>query len=197
MNGDRAGGWGRRYAGPARAGGAAIAIALAGRPVRAEPRACEDGRVDVHGAPSLRWSAAIGRACEELASLTDSDRSARVIVMPVDDDLILEATLADGRSTLRRIKSPGALASALRALFELPIETAAPAPASAPAPAPAPAPASASASAPASASASASTTETAAEPSPKLGFDLGGSAATRLAGPGPYYSVGLSGFAQL
>src|ERR1019366_9836758 len=45
--------------------------------------------------------------------------------------------------------------------------------------------------------ASASTTETAAEPSPKLGFDLGGSAETRLAGPGPYYSVGLSGFAQL
>ena len=160
---------------------ASFAAVLAGASVRADPRLCADPRVEIRGWPGPQWREAIARACATLANAPDSDRSARVTIAQVGEALELEATLVDGRSTVRTVRTPGSLEVALQALFELPpapvVTAPAPPPEMAPAPEPAP---------------------TAPAPSPALhlGIDLGALAATRIAGPGPYYSIGLSAFAQ-
>src|ERR1019366_4737849 len=142
-----------------------------------------------------------------------------------EDDLILEATLSDGRAALRRVKTAAALESALEALFELPplpsipprdtsgthsevgarLDTQDPALTSASASAPAPAPATIpprDTSGPHSEVGARLDTQdpalaSAPAPALRIGVDLGGLAAARIAGPGPYTSAGVSGFAQL
>jgi hypothetical protein len=148
------------------------------------PAACEDPRVRVDGAPGDLWLQSIAHACAALDAKPDSDPSARVVLVPSGDDLIVEVTLADGRSALRRVRSPDSLGSVLAALLELPAEESKPAhptgesaaPAvEIPAPAPAPLP---------------------PPPSPRLGIELGGGASGRVAGGG-YLSLGPSAFGQV
>lgn len=56
----------------------------------------------------------------ELRSVPDRDPSADAQLVPAGDDVIIEITLQDGRSTLRRITRAEALAPTLRALLTLP-----------------------------------------------------------------------------
>ncbi len=114
--------------------------------------------------------------------MRDSDPSARVVFVPSGDDLIVEVTLADGRSALRRVRTPSSLGSVVAALLELPpiadskvarppgdnvqTEVQTPAP-------PGPTPS-----------------------SPDVGFELGGSVSGRVAGGG-YLSLGPSAFGQV
>jgi hypothetical protein len=149
------------------------------------PAACEDPRVRIDGAPDGPWLQSIAQACAALDAKPDSDPSGRVVLVPSGDDLIVEVTLADGRSALRRVRSPDSLGSVLAALLELPTtgenqpahpssESAPPAVQS-PAPAPAPLP---------------------PPPSPRLGIELGGGVSGRVAGGG-YLSLGPSAFGQV
>lgn len=145
---------------------------------------------------SPRWIEAIERACADLAAAPGADASAQVRIVPVDRDLSVEVTLADGRSASRRIATPEALRPTLEALLLVP--TLAPAPRartteeSAPPPRepvftraedpglgrPPPA-------APA-----------ASPPEPTFGVDIGGGVGGRVAGDG-YLSVAPAAFAEL
>jgi hypothetical protein len=50
----------------------------------------------------------------------DTDVTARVRILPADPDLIVEISLRDGRSTIRRVRDPAALTPTLEALLSLP-----------------------------------------------------------------------------
>ena len=146
---------------------------------------CEEPRVRIEGRPSERWLEAIARACDELSTMSDRDTSATVRMLPSDDDLIVEVVLADGRSALRRVKSPLGLRSALEALLTLP-------PANSPTPR-APAPPSTSSELPPA--------ESPPPPPPKrpehgLGVEIGLGVAGRVAG-GEYASVAPTAQANL
>ena len=153
-----------------------------------EPGAvCEDARVRIHHPPDERWLASIVRACEEIGAMPDNDPDARVRIVPVDGDLIVEVTLKDGRSTLRRVTSPASLLPTLEALLTVP--PARPEPA-APAPEPAPPP---------------SVAEPRYRPPlppplpqpPSFGIELGGALGGRVSGAQGYLSFAPSGFAAL
>jgi hypothetical protein len=102
-------------------------------------RLCEESDVRIEGKPAEGWADALGRVCGDLLAMKDRDTSASVRLLASDDDLVVEVTLADGRSAIRRIKSPFALRAALEALLTLPPRPAEPPPAPAPlAPAPVP-----------------------------------------------------------
>jgi hypothetical protein len=159
----------------------------AGFPPTSGP-SCADPRVRVDGAPGDGWIEAIVRACEALAAMSDSDHSARIILVPSGQDLIVEVSLADGRSTFRRVTAPSSLNSILAALVELPVEQyfepagipvdGTPPPAALRQLPTTPAPAATS------------------PPSPRVGVELGAAASGRVAGQG-YLSFGPSAFAQL
>lgn len=146
---------------------------------------------------SARWMEAIERACADLATAPGADASARVRIVPLDRDLSVEVTLADGRSASRRLASPDALRPTLEALLLIPMlapaaiarAAADPAPPREPVftraddpgvgkPPPPPAPASSS------------------PPEPTFGVDFGGSVGGRVAGDG-YLSVAPAAFAEL
>lgn len=74
-----------------------------------------------------KWRDALAVACVDLAAMKDRDATAAIRLVPSGDDVILEVTLADGRSALRRVREPLALRSVLEALVALP-PTRAPAP---------------------------------------------------------------------
>jgi hypothetical protein len=69
---------------------------------------------------------AIERACADLATAPGADASAQVRIVPVDRDLSVEVTLADGRSASRRLATAESLRPTLEALLLVP--TLAPAP---------------------------------------------------------------------
>jgi hypothetical protein len=81
---------------------------------------CEDSRVRIQGRPDDRWIEPIVRACEELQLLPDRDPTAHVRILASAHELIVEVALNDGRSTLRRVRSPEALQSTLEALLTVP-----------------------------------------------------------------------------
>lgn len=149
---------------------------------------CEDARVRIQGRPDGRWLEPIVRACEALRAVRDLDDTARVRIVPAGNDLIVEVALADGRSTMRRVRDPGRLQITLEALLAVP-----PAPAAAP-------PAISPADAPV-ANEPPIVPETEkpahAEPHPaSFGVEIGGSAGGRVAGAG-YFSFAPAGFGQL
>lgn len=81
---------------------------------------CEDPRVRIQGRPDGRWLEPIVRACEELRTMPDADANARVRILPAGSDLIVEVSLKDGRSTLRRVQDPSRLRTTLEALLTVP-----------------------------------------------------------------------------
>jgi hypothetical protein len=146
---------------------------------------CEDSRVRVQGHPDPRWLEPITRACDDLRVASDSDSSATVRIVPNGPDLVVEVTLADGRSAVRRISDPSTLEPTLEALLETP-----PAPRAqptTPAPAPARTPDGAGRREPSSAP----------PESASFGVEIGGSLAGRIAGSEGYFSPAPSAFAQL
>jgi hypothetical protein len=87
---------------------------------RADVHRCEDARIQVASEVQPRWRAAIERACASLAALPGVDPSARVRIGPIDRDLAVEVTLADGRFASRRVVAPEALLATLEAVLVVP-----------------------------------------------------------------------------
>ena len=159
---------------------------------------CEDPRVRIQGQPNERWLEPIVRACEDLRAMHDRDATARVRIVPAGRDLIVEITLLDGRSTLRRVTVPERLRPTLEALLTVP-------PSSPPQPAPPPPEAS-----PPPAPSTSRVDPTATRefpPGPKqppatpaqrtFGVEIGGTLGARIAGQQGYFSFSPAGFAQL
>jgi hypothetical protein len=82
--------------------------------------ACVDPRVVVEGALDARWLEPLTRLCEQLPAIKDMDPSARLRFVAAGPDVIIEATLGEGRSALRRLRSPDDLRLTVEALTVAP-----------------------------------------------------------------------------
>lgn len=178
-----------------------LAVELAWAPTawaEEQETVCEDPRVRIQGRPDGRWLEPIVRACEELRAMPDADATARVRIVPAGADLIVEVSLKDGRSTLRRVQDPSHLRTTLEALLTVP-----------PALSAAPSPEDGSAgiqsrrsteSPRSQALVNELSNERSPVPSkpvpPSFGVEIGGAIGGRLAGR-EYYSLAPAGFAQL
>lgn len=156
------------------------------RVARAGADGCAALGIRVEGELSAQWQAVLERACLDIDERF-TDATAHTRITPVDRDLTVAVTLADGRSTSRRVHVPEALRPTLEALIVLPPErrpSAAVADAPPPPPthqelppAPPPAP-----------------PFVAAEP--RVGIELGGGVGARLASHA-YRSLAVDAFAQV
>lgn len=102
----------------------AAALCLASRQVDGAETGsvCADPRVHVEGELDARWLAPVIDVCEQLGSMTDVDPSARLRIVAAGKDVIVEATLQDGRTAMRRITRPDDLRLTIEALVTLPPE---------------------------------------------------------------------------
>ena len=182
--------------------GVAFAFAAFASPriARADGPACGELGIRVDGELSPRWSDAVARACVELANVPGRDESARVRMAPIDRDLSIEVSLADGRFASRRLASPAALRPTLEALLVVPRLGPRE-------PLPEPAPPKAVAADDASTSSNTTTTawprpeeDGALQPArgaePSVGLELGGGVGGRVAAHG-YLSLAPAGFAEI
>ena len=162
-------------------------------PAHAQGAACGDARIRIEGPLEGRWARAVLALCESLHELPDLDPQIVIRVISSQPDVILEASLPDGRTALRRIRAPADLRPTLEALATVPPEPAsAPEPPSAPSPvAPATPPASSAAAALRPRSAAAAAPQ---HPAPSLGFELGASADFRMEGSPTYASAGPAAY---
>jgi hypothetical protein len=113
--------------------------------VYAQAHSCANVAVEVTGDLDPRWSSELSRACAQLASHSDLDTSAhlrlfsfgsRPVPAHLPNPVQLTATLNDGRSAQRLVRTPQELSHTLEALLVLPPSPRADAEASAPEPAP-------------------------------------------------------------
>jgi hypothetical protein len=84
--------------------------------------ACADPRLRVEGAFHVRWLEPMVHLCETLSAMREVDPSAQLRLVAAGHDVIVEVTLADGRSTLRRVRAPSDLSQTVEALIALPPE---------------------------------------------------------------------------
>ena len=152
--------------------------------------ACNEQRVRVEGTLAPQWLEPVVKLCETLASMPDVDASAQLRVVGAGDDVIVEVTLGDGRSTLRRVRAPSDLPLTVEALVAVPPESAAP---------------------PATSRLVARPEPVAPAPTPRLEFgpalgvhpvrhvtiEVGATLVGRVAGNPIYLSIGLTGYAGL
>lgn len=159
---------------------------------------CSDRRLRVDGELSEDWRNSVEQLCNALPKMHDVDPSARLRIVPADDDVLVEATVGDGRVAVRRVHSPDDLALTVAALVELPTEpTAPPAPTGLPPPASTPAPL---AAAPIVALPERPLPDTATapqHPSRSLGVEIGGALMARIAGAPTYFLAGPEFYAGL
>jgi len=101
---------------------AALAAASNSATARADApeQRCAAVPMTVEGQLDSLWIDALARACAQLGARSDVDHGARLSVHAFGDELVIEATLADGRSAVREVASPLALARVLEALLALP-----------------------------------------------------------------------------
>ncbi len=109
-----------------------VACLLTNPAALAADRLCEDADVRIEGQPGVRWADALDRVCADLRSMKDRDTSASIRFIVSEPDLLVEVTLGDGRSAIRRVSRPLALHGALEALLLLPPEPASASPEPAP-----------------------------------------------------------------
>ncbi len=81
---------------------------------------CAQVPMTVEGQLDSLWIDALARACAQLGAHSDVDREARLNMHAFGDELVIEATLSDGRNAVREVASPLALARVLEALLALP-----------------------------------------------------------------------------
>jgi hypothetical protein len=89
-------------------------------PAYADTPPCSDSRVTFEGPIDPRFSSSVEDVCTKLSAMQNIDPSARLQILAAGRDLVLEAVLADGRSTLRRVRSPADLSLTVEALLSLP-----------------------------------------------------------------------------
>lgn len=184
----------RRGASLPRWGGWCVMLVVSlSEPARAQEPSCSDGRIRIEGPLDAAWARAALELCETLSTLPDLDPQILVRIVSSRPGVILEASLPDGRTALRRVHAPADLRPTLEALATVP-----PAPKQPPAPptptrAADPAPVVARAATPASSSPPPSPPR----PAPALGFELGLSADSRLEGGPAHVSVGPAAYVGL
>ncbi|MDB4971791.1 MAG: hypothetical protein JWN48_132 [Myxococcaceae bacterium] len=171
---------------------AGVTLAAGRSSAEAQPgSACTEQRLRVEGSLSPQWFVPVVQLCETLGTMANIDRSAQLRVVAAGDDVIVEATLGDGRSTLRRVHAPADLSLTVEALVAVPppleTETTASTPASAP-------------SEPVARPAFHLDPELAlapARPARRVSLEVGGAVVGRVAGSATYLSIGLLGYAGL
>ena len=82
--------------------------------------ACTEQRLRIEGSLAPQWLEPVVRLCEALSAMEDVDPSAQLRVVGAGDDVIVEVTLQDGRSTLRRVHTPRELPLTVEALVAVP-----------------------------------------------------------------------------
>ena len=152
---------------------------------------CSDSRLTVDGSVAVRWTEAIVMLCESLAVLPDLDAHVAIRIVASGRDVILEATLTDGRTALRRVRAPAELGPALEALATMPPPLALERPIAPTPPLPVAVPA-----ARAVAEVSPALSPHPPHP-PHLGVELGFALDLRLEGTPSYVSTGPTGYASL
>jgi hypothetical protein len=81
-----------------------------------EAAACADPRLRLAGELPTRWIEPVARLCERFGSMKDVDPTARLLITPSEDDIVLDVSLGDGRVAVRRIHSPDDLQTMVEAL---------------------------------------------------------------------------------
>ncbi len=82
--------------------------------------ACSDSRVTIEGELPGAWLEPVLELCDAMIGMPDIDSSARVRVVAAQDGILLEVTLADGRSAIRRVRAPERLHRTVEALLTVP-----------------------------------------------------------------------------
>lgn len=158
---------------------AILCCALFARVARADNApVCPNGRVIVQGALGEEWLEPVARVCEHFGNIRDSDPSATLLIVPSGDEIEARATLGDGRTAVRRVRSPNELEMTVEALVVLPPRT------SAKSEAPTPPAPTAREERPGAA-------QSAAEPLGAVGVEIGAALLGRLARAPTYLSAGM------
>ncbi|MDB4986078.1 MAG: hypothetical protein JWN04_1256 [Myxococcaceae bacterium] len=170
-----------------------VSLAAARTTAHAQPgSACAEQRLRVEGTLAPQWFSPVVKLCEALATMADVDPSAQLRVVGAGDDVIVEVTLGDGRSTLRRVRVPNDLPLTVEALVAIPPAlpseaTSKPLPPAEPparariAPQPRDLP----------------TVTLVPAPARRIALEVGGSLVGRMAGNPIYLSIGLTGYVGL
>jgi hypothetical protein len=82
--------------------------------------ACTEQRLRIEGSLAPQWLEPVVKLCEALGAMEDVDPSAQLRVVGAGEDVIVEVTLQDGRSTLRRVHTPRELPLTVEALVAVP-----------------------------------------------------------------------------
>ena len=130
----------RRVTPLSRLGGSCVALIVSlSLPAHAQaPAACSDPRIAIEGPLEPAWARAVLELCDSLGSLPDLDPKIVIRVISSHPQVILEASLPDGRTALRRVHAPADLRSTLEALATVPPPPPPPPPVPTPPVAPAP-----------------------------------------------------------
>lgn len=154
---------------------------------------CTNPRLVVDREIDSRWAEAVQQLCRELDSMQDADPSAQLRISETGKDVLLRASLTDGRKAERLVKSPEALQVIALGLVTLPPpETAAAvssaSPVTLPSQEPSPLPSSVSQRQDAPPVAP-------RPPMPVAAVEVGAALIQRLSGSALYLSSGFSGYA--
>jgi hypothetical protein len=99
---------------------ASLALAGGTRAYAQAGSACADQRLRVEGSLASRWLEPVVRLCESLDAMQDVDPAADLRIVAAGEDVIVEVSLRDGRSTLRRVRAISDLALTVEALVTVP-----------------------------------------------------------------------------
>jgi len=87
---------------------------------------CEGAMVRLEGHPGPAWKDTLERLCARVLTMRDRDPSASLRLVAEGTSLVVEVTLGDGRTAIRRIESPSSFDAVLEALLTLPPSSAGP-----------------------------------------------------------------------
>ena len=161
--------------------------------------ACAEQRLRIEGSLAPQWLEPVVKLCEALSAMEDVDPAAQLRVVGAGDDVIVEVTLQDGRSTLRRVHTPRELPLTVEALVAVPPSPDRPPGGVLRTPAPQPAaPSPASDTMPGGSVAQGPEPQAArVKPTRRITLEVGTNLVGRIAGSPLYLSVGLTAYAGL
>jgi len=81
---------------------------------------CGELRLRVDGELGAAWLAQVSALCEELSTMTNIDPAVEVSIRPEGSDVIVEASAADGRNAVRRVRATRDLSLKVKALMLVP-----------------------------------------------------------------------------
>jgi len=82
--------------------------------------ACSNAQLEVVNSLPSPWLAPVVKVCERLETLKDVDPSAHLRIVRSGEQVVVEVSLLDGRSALRRVRRPEDLQSTVEALVVVP-----------------------------------------------------------------------------